>query len=378
MTRPHAKFPPSGADRWTQCAAWYSLAAGRSSISGYPAAEGTVAHQIMEYEVREMLQPGSGGNANALRTGMTVGCMGWDVRVLPEMWDAARQLVAYIRELCDLQSAKVWVERYVRIIEGWLEGTADVLVYDPRYRALSVIDFKFGHSPVEPESAQLELYALGALNDPELEREVDWVHQIVFQPRVQYMEPFKVLTRKKFDVLAQKNKYVEAVNAALGPSPAFKTGKWCRYCAGRSVCPEAQKSMLRIGELLDGNLDDMEPWELEWIYKHEKVVLQRFADVKEKLMELGSKGMLTDYKVVHGRTVLKWADEESASVALQNALGMQAFKAKTPTQVAALGHQGKMLVDQLAIRPPGKLTLAPINSSRPAVDMSEVFDGPGL
>jgi hypothetical protein len=115
------------------------------------------------------------------------------------------------------------------------------LVFDQHGRIGDVIDLKFGVGvTVEPDSLQLQLYALLAAQmygcDPRM-----GVTLHVIQPRRQHRSgPHRlhgITPSGLASLLTKLKKAVVAIDAQIAPRVA---GKWCRFCAARETCPEAQ------------------------------------------------------------------------------------------------------------------------------------------
>ena len=105
-----------------------------------------------------------------------------------------------------------------------------------------------------------------------------------------------------------------------------------------------------------------------------KLVLGWFDAIEEYVTERLESGKgFTGYKLVAGRSLRQWGNDEVAEVALFAILGDDAFTRKlvSPAQAEkALGKQKAKMIESLIVKPEGKPTLAPMSDSRPAVNIT--------
>jgi hypothetical protein len=84
------------------------------------------------------------------------------------------------------------------------------------------------------------------------------------------------------------------------------------------------------------------------------------------------------FKLVAGRSLRKWANEDEAQEQLITLLDEQAFEKKLLTVAKAekaLGAKRKKKIENLIIKPEGKPTLAPESDKRPSINnCSDDFD----
>ena len=86
-------------------------------------------------------------------------------------------------------------------------------------------------------------------------------------------------------------------------------------------------------------------------------------------------GVLPGYKLVEGRSVRQWRNEDAATEALETLLGEAAYTVKliSPTQAEkALGRAKADEIADFVIKPRGKPTLAPDSDPRPAFGAAAV------
>ena len=178
----HAALSASSSHRWMNCPPSVRLTEHIADHSSVYAAEGSEAHELCEYKLRQLL--GMEARNPLDRPG---GLQYYD----STMEDAANGYAAFVLEL--LEEIKrtcpdpiVMVEQRLNF-SRWVKdgfGTGDaVIVADG---ILQVVDFKYGTGvPVSAEgNSQMRLYALGALDMFGELYDVETVEVTIYQPRL--------------------------------------------------------------------------------------------------------------------------------------------------------------------------------------------------
>lgn len=130
-----------------------------------------------------------------------------------------------------------------------LGGTSDAIIWNAARRRLTVADLKYGKSPVDPwENPQLLGYALGAVVANEwapLELEL-----AIVQPRVPSGDPVKIWEpRDALGVAEFATDVTEIVSQIDSGNTKFVEGKYCFFCAAKSMCPlKHEKAMAAARE----------------------------------------------------------------------------------------------------------------------------------
>jgi len=242
----HADCSPSSAAMWMSCPASITLAGGRTRPSSKYAKEGTAAHKIAEMILGgDMFPP---PRITVEGTEFIVGR------------DMLQHLNPYI-SLVERLSGRGFIIHteyrvHLRMSGGLVWGTADCIAFD-RDRVI-IADLKFGKGvPVDPDSAQLKIYALGALETLNLKAEN--VDLIVMQPR---LDPHP----KRHAMLVgelkqwQTTYLVPALERIIRKDPSEVAGPHCRWCVRRDECRAyaSQKSTAAASIFDDGALDSVE------------------------------------------------------------------------------------------------------------------------
>ena len=239
----HALASPSSAAMWLTCPASVTLTIGRPRPSSKYAKEGTAAHAIAESLLGgDMFPPDR----------MTV--EGSEFLIGRDMLLHLRPYVDYIEGLRK-QGFKVYTEHRVSlsISQGLVWGTADCIASRRGY--LEIVDLKFGRGvPVSPDSAQLKIYALGALESlggPPVGR----VALTVIQPRLNAAS--QTVNMPVGDLLDWSEKELEpAVERLILQDTTEVAGPHCRWCVRQTECGAfaAKKSGL-AADLFDDGVD---------------------------------------------------------------------------------------------------------------------------
>lgn len=323
--RAHAKLSPSGAHRWLNCTPSPSREAMvKGKYSPY-AAEGTLAHEFAELE----LKLHTGGIAKkeyqkqfrALKSNEL-----YYKGMLPEV----EKYVNYILHLRDqlAKDGNVFIELESRVyfsdtVPGG-HGVVDTLLVSGN--TLYVIDLKFGRGvKVEAEgNPQLRLYGLGALNLYRLTHDIENIELIVHQPRLNNVSIDEMTVEYLTDWAASIAPI--AVKAQNGEGEA-KAGDWCRFCKVKATCKAAADHALDIAKLEfqdDGFTDTpdltlLTDAEILSVYRGQDFVKGWLKSVEDHVLDEALKGKeWKGLKVVESKTRRKWEHPDDAADKLQS------------------------------------------------------------
>ncbi len=242
MTGPaaHAELGPSAAKRWMTCPGSVAAIAACpvEDTTSEAAAEGTAAHALAEILLRERVELKGQGvllkewqaeygdkyDANELQAGVMP-----YVDKVSDAWE----------ELGGRKRARLLLEQRVFVIEG-VYGTADAVVISDK-GVLHILDLKFGRGVrVEAEdNPQLRCYALGVLQDAELEQDVHEVRMTIVQPRHKDGGHIStaVMTAEALHSWGEElEAAAEATKAEDAPRVPSEGG--CLFCPAAPWCPE--------------------------------------------------------------------------------------------------------------------------------------------
>jgi len=365
----HAVLNASSAGRWVICPPSVRLTEGIPDTPSKYAAEGTQAHAVCEYLLRQTLPDWTKMPSPKPNTPQ-------------EMIDAAAKYLSFIYDLwVGFETApSVFVEQWVNLTR-WVPqgfGTCDCLLIGGG--VLHIIDFKYGQGiPVSPDhNPQMMCYALGALELFRQTDEIDTVRMSIVQPRVQ--EEPETTEMPAAELLDWANTVLApAAKLAWEGKGELTPGEHCKkyFCKAYPTCRAWQD---KYGALADFEslpdprtaLSDAElgPWlsKVEGIAAYAKD-LEDYAT--QRLVEGGE---IPGWKVVEGGSKRRWKDLDAAFSAITAAgIDEAVLYTREPiTLTAAEKLIGKKKFNEICggfvEKPAGAPKLAQESDSRPALN----------
>ncbi len=364
----HALLSPSASHRWMNCTPSAVLETEFDNRSSPAAAEGTAAHALCEHKLKRMLhrrskRPVSDYNSD-------------------EMEEHTDAYVEFVSEL--LEQAKqnckdplVQVEQRLDLSEyvPGAFGTADCLIIADG--TLHVIDMKYGLGVLvsAEENPQLKCYGIAALSIYEDLYDIKDVSLSIFQPR---RENVSTWTISAVDLRnwAEKELKPKAQMAFKGEGE-YCPGEWCQFCRAAVKCRARAEEKLRIAEeefKLPPLLTDTE---IESILPMLPDITKWANDISAYALEMAvSRGKeWNGYKVVEGRSVRKYSDEDAVAEAAKQNGYTDIYRKSLITLTDMQKLMGKKkfeeILGSLIIKPPGKPTLVPITDKRQAMNVSD-------
>lgn len=363
----HARLSPSSAHRWLNCPGSVNAERGLKDKGSANAAEGSAAHELGEMVLMQ------GGN-----------CFDRLGQVLPEnnaytvtdeMASKVQEYVDYVKGLGGEQRYEVGLDYSQWVTQGF--GTSDAIALVGK--TLYVVDLKYGKGVqvYADNNEQGMLYALGALNEYSF-ADIDTVVVVIVQPRLDHVDEWQTTPDELFkwgEWVSQRAEMCEDENAERVPGD-----KQCQWCKAKATCPALHKltesTLLASFDMLDDSPapNKLNDTQLRAALESKKLIVS-WLDAVEKLVtdKLNSGEPFDGFKLVAGRSLRQWGDEQQAAKTLESELGEEAFNKKllSPAQAEkVLGKKRKDLLDALIVKPQGKPTLAPDTDKRPAVNVS--------
>lgn len=360
----HAILSASSADRWIHCPPSARLSESFAESSSDNTAEGTEAHALCEFRLKEALVIPADDP--------TVGMKFYNT----EMEDCAAGYVEYILE--QLISAKqncadpeILIEQRVNF-SRWVPhgfGTADfILIADG---TLKVIDYKHGRGleVSATENPQMMCFALGALELFDPLYDIDKVSMTIFQPRRDNISTYDITKEALYQWAEEVLR--PAAELAYAGEGEFRCGSWCIFCKAKVHCrarADANLAMAKHEFKLPPTLKDDE---IESLLGTLDDLLNWAADLKEYALRkaLGGK-VWHGWKLVEGRSIRRYTDEAAAAEVVANA-GFDPYEKKILGVTAMQKRLGKSRFEELLSgyieKPEGKPTLVPESDKRPAI-----------
>jgi len=364
----HAVLSASSSDRWLHCPPSARLCENYEDKGSDYAAEGTDAHSLCEFRLKQSL---------GLLAEDPIENLSW---YNEEMEDCAAAYAAYVTEL--YETAKQTCSDPVVMIEQrvdfsrWVKegfGTADCIVIADS--VMNICDYKHGKG-VEvsaEDNPQMKLYALGALEIFDGIYDIEEVRMTIFQPR---KSNISVAAMAKDDLIrwADTELYQQAELAYEGQG-SFSCGEWCRFCKAKAECREranANMELARFDFVEPALLDDCEIAE---ILGKVDALSAWAADVKEFALQRAVSGKdWPGWKLVEGRSNRRYFNENAVIAAVTQA-GYDPYEKKVLGITAMQKALGKARFEELVApyveKPQGKPTLVPESDKRPAMNTAK-------
>ena len=368
MAGKHAILSASSSERWINCPPSARLCENYPDRGSDYAAEGTDAHTLCEFRLKQAL---------GLPAKDPIEDLGW---YNEEMEECAAAYTAYVMELVEAakqsgSTPTVLIEQRVDF-SRWVEsgfGTADCVVI--ANRVLNIVDYKHGQG-VEVsavDNSQMKLYALGALEIVDYLYDIEEVQMTIFQPRKGNVSVFQI-SREALLEWAEGELTRQAQLAFEGKGE-FSCGEWCRFCKAKAECRERANANLALAQLefqLPALLDDEEIAEI--LGKLDALVSWA-TDVKEYALQQAISGKAwTGWKLVEGRSNRRYTNENAVIAAVLQA-GYDPYEKKVLGITAMQKALGKARFEELLSpyieKPQGKPTLVPESDKRPAMNTAK-------
>jgi hypothetical protein len=377
MPTKHSNLGASSAHRWLACpgsvAAIDALPIGDTSSPF--AIEGTAAHELSEICLI------SGEDAEA-----------WIGKPLVEMpdWVVDEEMAEYVQVYLDYCRAigkdadEVFIEQTVSY-EDWVPqgfGTNDFGALMIKDKRIKIADLKYGKGvQVDAENnPQAMLYALGTYAEYGWVSEFDYIDIAIVQPRLYHISEWTISVK---DLLKWAEWVSQRAEIALSKDAERVPGeKQCRFCEAKPTCKALMKYTEDIIMAEFDDLDDMPSpdtltdAQLRKVLETKSLIEGWLSSVETVVRERLEGGEPFDgFKLVEGRSLRKWGNEQTAAEVLTETLGVDvAFKSTliSPAQAEkALKKDERKLLDDLVVKPAGKPTLVPESDKRPAINLTE-------
>lgn len=362
MAVKHAVLSASSSERWLNCPPSARLCEAYEDKGSDYAAEGTDAHALCEFRLKQAL---------GIPADDPIENLSW---YNEEMEDCAAGYAAYASEL--LETAKQTCADPVILIEQrvdfsrWVQdgfGTADCIVIADG--VLNIVDYKHGNG-VEVsavDNPQMMLYALGALEIFDGIYDIDSVRMTIYQPR---KSNISVCVMEKDGLLewAQNDLTYKAKLAYAGGGD-FHCGEWCRFCKAKAECRERAEANLALARYDFEEPPLLTDEEIAGILDKVDALTAWAADVKEYALQQAVSGTtFPGWKLVEGRSNRKYTSEAAVAAAVEGA-GFDPYEKKLLGITAMQKLLGKSRFEELLTpyieKPQGRPTLVRSSDKRP-------------
>ncbi len=370
----HALLSASSAHRWLHCTPSARLEEQMSEETSVYAEEGTAAHNLSEYKLREFL--GIKGKCPVSQ----FDCDDME-RFTDDYVEFAVDLITQARYRC--KDPIVLIEQRLDYShycdEGF--GTGDLVVIADG--VLDICDLKYGMGvPVYAEgNPQMRLYALGALALFDDLYDIQTVRMSICQPRLENIssDEMSVEDLKEW----AENTLKPAAELAFNGEGEFVPSEYtCKFCKAKATCRARSEKSLELAKwdfalsptLTDDEVQEILP-QLNALIGWANDV---YAYAQEKAIHEGKEW--NGFKVVEGRSNRKYTDKQAV---LTVCLGYGKTDEELHThELIGITDMEKLLgkkkfnelLAELVEKPQGKLALVSDSDKRPAVNIDAARD----
>jgi len=400
----HSKFSASGFEAAMLCPGKPVMEEGKPNNGNIYSATGTVAHMLLEYNLRDGSEP-------AGFLGRIFQVDSFDIEVDDDMVAAVNTAIRNLKEIAGdgmiLSEQRVNYSTYLGVEREQAWGTADVIVV--RGDELQVHDYKNGVGVVvDPrDNPQMMLYALGALEAVgSTLGPFTTVRMVIHQPNVKDSSSEWTCTVRELEQWAAGpaweavEKRLEAAQPGAVVAEYLSPGeKQCKFCKAKATCPALRAEVAETvfdstpatpaefgqTEFPYTSADLEDDWLAVCMNKADLIedwVKAVRAEVERRLL---AGETVPGYKIVEGKLgSRKWVDPVAVEAALKamrlKESEMYDFKLISPTTAEKL-HKAKVIgprqwptLKAMYTQTRGKNHVAPESDSRPALTLTPVAD----
>ena len=362
MAVKHAVLSASSSERWLNCPPSARLCEAYEDKGSDYAAEGTDAHSLCEFRLKQAL---------GIPADDPIENLYW---YNEEMEDCAAGYAAYVSEL--LETAKQTCADPVVMIEQrvdfsrWVKegfGTADCIIIADG--VLNICDYKNGQGclVLADRNPQMMLYALGALEIFDGIYDIDTVRMTIYQPRKSNISVYEM---DKADLYEWANsELTQKAQLAYEGQGSFSCGEWCRFCKAKAECRERAEANLALARYEFQTPALLADEEIADILGKVDALTSWATDVKEYALQQAVSGtVFPGCKLVEGRSNRKYTSEAAVAAAVES-IGFDPYEKKLLGITAMQKLLGKSRFEEILSpyieKPQGRPALVRSSDKRP-------------
>ena len=366
--RAHALLSASGSARWLDCTPSPLLEEQYPDNDSEAAAEGTAAHELAEYKLRQLMGVDAGERPTSK----------WDSEEMEshtdDYADHVMATLAHAQETSP--AATLLIEHRLDfshlVPEGFGTGDAIIIADD----TMTIIDLKYGKGVEVSAEAnpQMRLYALGALHQFGMIYDIRKVNMVIFQPRLNNTSIDEIDAQ---ELITWGNDVVRPTAAiAMAGEGELTPGDWCQFCKHAPACPALAKQYFDVVPMADAQPaapapDTLSDAQIANIVRWSGDLKKWLTAVEKHALDEANNGKhYPGLKLVEGRSVRKYTDEEAVAQKVQ-ALGQEPYEKKLLGITAMTKLLGKKTFDETLgeylHKPEGKPTLVVESDKRQAL-----------
>jgi len=259
----HHAFSPSSLNRLRDCPGSYVMQLGLEETATPESSEGTMLHDRIARKDFSNLTPEQ-----------------------EEMCELCLKEIDSVLKMSTCMNTDVVHEKHlvVKDAEGntVTSGTADVVIIEKEgtdtVKGLTVIDWKFGRTPVADvgHNLQLAAYALGAMQ----RYGATSCRAIIFQPRIKNRSEYTFT--KAGAILSNISAVIARANS---DKVVLQAGDQCKYCLAKEKCPAFSKMFRALMLPEESNGEIVDPAQLLDYWNKCKIIEKAIAQLKLKVEE---------------------------------------------------------------------------------------------
>lgn len=366
----HAVLSASSSHRWLNCNPSARLELEFNDRETAAAAEGTAAHALCEHKLHKALKlrskkPVSQYDSDEMDA-YTDGYVEFVMEATTEIRQTCKDPIVLIEQRLDFS-------RYAP--DGF--GTGDcVIIGDGR---LHIIDFKYGQGVLvkSENNPQMQLYALGALEQFDSLYDITEVSMSIYQPRRENVSTWTI----SVDELHEWAETILKPKAELAYNGEgdYCPGDWCTFCRAAAKCRARAEAKLKLAALEFALPPLLTDTEIEDVLDKLDDLANWASDIKEYALKaaLGGKQWI-GFKLVEGRSNRRYSDEDAVARAAENAGYHDIYTHSLLGVTAMEKYLGKdkfnEVLGRFVEKPAGKPTFVPLSDKRPAMNLSAKND----
>lgn len=368
----HAILSASGASRWMACPPSARLEEKFENKSSEFAREGTLAHDLSELKLRNLLDEMATRTYNSRFKKLTEGneLFTKDMPDYIEIYtDTVMEKVAEAK--AKTPDAVVSIEQRLDFSE-WVPdgfGTGDAVIIADG--TMEVIDLKYGKGvPVSAiGNKQMRLYALGAISEFSFLYDIQNVKMTIVQPRLDSISTDEISAD---ELIKWADDFVKpTAELAFKGEGEFCAGDHCGFCRAKAVCRTRADKNLELAKYDFEKPSTLDNEDIAFILGRADELIKWAKDVQEFALEQALAGEeFTGFKVVEGRSNRKWTNEDKIGEILlgqgflENIIYTKKLTGITNMESAIGKKEVVRLLGDYIIKPPGKPTLVPATDKR--------------
>lgn len=363
----HAILSASASKRWLSCPPSARLERKFPDKAGEAAREGTLAHALAEAQIRRYL-----GEITDEEEALRIETIRGNALYAPEMDE-------YVEEYVDLCIEKINEAHGTALVEERLDfsrwvkhgfGTGDMVIIGND--VLEIVDLKYGKGvPVSAEgNTQMQLYALGAIEQYGCIYDFDHVRMSIYQPRCGGLSTQLMSIG---DLLAWGEQIKPIADLAYAGKGEFRAGDHCRFCKAAPQCKALSEYNMEIAKLEFQDADLLSDDDVSFVLARVDGLVRYAEKIKTWALGEALNGhKWPGFKVVEGRSNRRITDEAKAAKLLHKAgygddVIYKPIEMQPITNLEKLITKKKftMLLGGIVEKPPGKPALVPEDDKRP-------------